>query len=223
MKGLAFRSGSSASAGRLAGVMTSTTPGWALAASTLRERDAAASDAADRDDGVEHPRRMIVGGISGGAGDFQDAVAAGQRLADVRAVANMRRRFGVSAMSGMERQLRERRQRGTPAAPAGAPACRRPRASERPHHDTPGEFDLEGVVAGRFCAGERRLGGAVENRGSGARASQNLLRLRGPATASAPRRRAPAAPPRSLRRRRANAAAADTTANAYDVRSRTFR
>ena len=32
---------------------------------------------------------MVVGGIAGGARDFEHAVTAGERLADVRAVANM--------------------------------------------------------------------------------------------------------------------------------------
>ena len=37
MNGLVFASGSSASGGRFAGVITSTTPGWRLAASTSRK------------------------------------------------------------------------------------------------------------------------------------------------------------------------------------------
>ena len=48
--------------------------------------DAAARDAAHRQNGVEHAGGMVVGGVAGAAGDLQDAVAAGQRLADVGAV-----------------------------------------------------------------------------------------------------------------------------------------
>ena len=48
MNGLLFSSGSCASAGRLAGVITSTTPLWPLAACHVQRRHAAARDAADR-------------------------------------------------------------------------------------------------------------------------------------------------------------------------------
>ena len=58
----------------------------------VEKRDAAARDAAHRQDRVEHPGRMIVGGISGAARDFENAVTAGEWLTDVRAVANMSRR-----------------------------------------------------------------------------------------------------------------------------------
>ena len=68
--------------------------GMRLRRRDVEEGDAAARDAADRQHGVEHAGRMIVGGVAGGAGDFQHAVAAGQRLADVRAVPEMGRRLG---------------------------------------------------------------------------------------------------------------------------------
>src|ERR1700727_1248398 len=47
---------------------------------------------------------------------------------------------------------------------------------ERPHDDAPGEFDLEKIVAGRFCVGERRLRRAPEGGGSGIGACQRLFR-----------------------------------------------
>ena len=55
----------------------------------IEKSDAAARDAADRQNRIEHAGRMVVGGITGGARDFEDAVAAGEGLADVRAVPNM--------------------------------------------------------------------------------------------------------------------------------------
>jgi hypothetical protein len=36
---------------------------------------------------------MVVGGVAGGTRDFQDPIAAGQRLTDVRAVPKVRRRW----------------------------------------------------------------------------------------------------------------------------------
>ena len=60
-----FASGSCASGGLFAGVMTSTTPGCAFAAATSRNVDAAARDAADRQHGVEHAGRVVVGGVAG--------------------------------------------------------------------------------------------------------------------------------------------------------------
>ncbi len=35
---------------------------------------------------------MVVGGVAGGPGDFEDTVTAGERLPDVRAVSNVRGR-----------------------------------------------------------------------------------------------------------------------------------
>ena len=55
----------------------------------IEKSDAAACDAAHRHHGVEHPGRMVVGGVPGGAGDFEDSLAAGEGLTDVRAVPNM--------------------------------------------------------------------------------------------------------------------------------------
>ena len=93
MKGLDFSSGSCASAGLLAGVITSTTPAMGFRGGDIEESDAAARDAAHRQDRVEHAGRMVVGGVAGRTRDFEDAVTAGERLTDVRAVPNMRGRL----------------------------------------------------------------------------------------------------------------------------------
>jgi hypothetical protein len=58
----------------------------------VEKSDAAARDAAHRQDRVEHPGRMVVGGVASGTGDLEDPVTAGEGLPDVRAVPNMRRR-----------------------------------------------------------------------------------------------------------------------------------
>jgi hypothetical protein len=55
----------------------------------IKKSDAAARDTAYRQDRIEHPGRMVVGGVSGGAGNFEHAIAAGKRLTYVRAVPNM--------------------------------------------------------------------------------------------------------------------------------------
>ena len=55
----------------------------------IERSDAAARDAAHRQNRVEHAGRMMVGGVAGGTGDFEDAITAGERLTDVRAVPNM--------------------------------------------------------------------------------------------------------------------------------------
>jgi hypothetical protein len=39
---------------------------------------------------MQHPGRVIIRGVTGATGDFQDTIPAGQRLADIRAVAGMR-------------------------------------------------------------------------------------------------------------------------------------
>ena len=64
----------------------------------LRRRDVEKGDAAARDGRhrkhrIEHAGRMMVGGIVGSAGHFEHAVAAGERLTDIRAVADMRGRL----------------------------------------------------------------------------------------------------------------------------------
>ena len=67
--------------------------GMGLRGGDIEKSDAAAGDAAYRDNGVKHARRMIVGGVSRRACDFENAVAASQRLADVRAMPDMRGRL----------------------------------------------------------------------------------------------------------------------------------
>ncbi len=49
----------------------------------IEECDTAARDAAHCQNRVEHPGRMVVGGVSGNAGDFENAVTAGEWLTDV--------------------------------------------------------------------------------------------------------------------------------------------
>ncbi len=60
----------------------------------IERGDAAARDAADRENRVEHPGRMVVGGVAGRTRDLEDAIAAGQGLTDVGAVPDMGRRLG---------------------------------------------------------------------------------------------------------------------------------
>src|ERR1700675_2316077 len=63
----------------------------------------------------------------------------------------------------------------------GGNAPRRSRGGERQraHHDPPREFDLEQIVAGGLCVGERRLGRAAERGGIGTGSGQDLLRRAG--------------------------------------------
>jgi hypothetical protein len=55
----------------------------------IEECDATARDAADRQNGVQHAGRVVVGGVAGFSFDLQDAFAARQRLPDIRAVSEM--------------------------------------------------------------------------------------------------------------------------------------
>jgi hypothetical protein len=55
----------------------------------IEESDAAARDAANRQNRVEHPGRMVVGGVLGGTRDFEDPITAGEGLTYIRAVPNM--------------------------------------------------------------------------------------------------------------------------------------
>lgn len=94
------------------------------------ERDhTAARDAGDRHHGKQHAGRMIVGGVGRLPLDLEDAVAAGQRLADVRAVPQVRG-------SGSETELRhgglrKSRQRERPATRACALVFRPRQVSAR--------------------------------------------------------------------------------------------
>jgi hypothetical protein len=60
----------------------------------VEKSDAAAGDAAARENGVEHPGRMVIGGVPGRARHFQESILAGQGLSDVRAVPDMNGRRG---------------------------------------------------------------------------------------------------------------------------------
>jgi hypothetical protein len=54
-----------------------------LGSGDVEKRHAAARDAAHGEHCVEHAGRMIVGGITRGTGDFEKAIAAGERLAHI--------------------------------------------------------------------------------------------------------------------------------------------
>ena len=88
----------------------------------VQEGDPPARDASHRQDGVEHAGRVIVGCIARAAGDLQDAVTAGHRLADIRAVSLMSQSWGKRDFRH-GRKLRERGRRETPAVPTHDPAC----------------------------------------------------------------------------------------------------
>ena len=60
----------------------------------VEKGDAAARDGRQRKHRIEHSRWVMVGGIFGGAGYLEHAVAAGKRLTDIRAVTDMRGRLG---------------------------------------------------------------------------------------------------------------------------------
>ncbi len=59
----------------------------------IKKSHTAARNGARRQDRVEHPGRMVVGGIAGGARDFENSITAGERLSDVRTVPNVSRRL----------------------------------------------------------------------------------------------------------------------------------
>ena len=107
----------------------------------------------------------------------------------------------------------------------GGKALGRARCCKRQgaHDDAFRELDLEGVVAGGSCVGERGFGGAPECCLVRAGARQHVLGRAGPpglccdAAKSNPRLVGSLPPSNS------SAAAADTTAKAKDVRSRSFR
>src|SRR6266851_5565398 len=60
----------------------------------VKEGHATARNAGDRQNGVEHAGRMVVRRVAGFSFDFEDAVAAGQRLPDIGAVPGMGWRLG---------------------------------------------------------------------------------------------------------------------------------
>ncbi len=80
--------------------MTSTTPGVALGRLYVERGDPPARDLADRENGVKHSGRMVVRREARFSLDLQDAFAAGQRLADIRAMPRM---GGVSSKSDLRR------------------------------------------------------------------------------------------------------------------------
>ena len=105
--------------------------GVALGRRDVEKRDAAARDAADGQDRIEHSGRMVVRGIAGFAFDLQDAVAAGQRLADIRAVPDMGGSLGEADDLRRHEALRKRMRRERLAGRERAPAFRLRPASAR--------------------------------------------------------------------------------------------
>ena len=75
--------------------------GMGLGGGDVERGDAAAGDRAGGIDGVEQALGVVVGGVGGGAGHLEDAVAAGHRLAAVGAEADVA--GGRGAVSGMGR------------------------------------------------------------------------------------------------------------------------
>ena len=81
---------------------------------------AALGDAGHAEHGVQHALGVMVGGVAGGTGHLEEALAAGHGLAHRRAVADAGLRHG-GELPGLRRRAR-------PAGPVGVPACRRRRA-----------------------------------------------------------------------------------------------
>src|SRR5262247_2239247 len=63
----------------------------ALCRGNIEEAHTAARNAASRQHGKEHSGRMMIGRVPGLAGDFQYAIATCERLADIRAMPQVRR------------------------------------------------------------------------------------------------------------------------------------
>jgi hypothetical protein len=55
----------------------------------IEKSDAATGDAAHRQNCIEHAGRVVVGGIPRATRDFENTIAAGQRLADIRTMPDM--------------------------------------------------------------------------------------------------------------------------------------
>ena len=104
--------------------------GMRLGGGNIEKGDTAARDAAHRQHRVQHAGGMIVGGVARCARDLEDAVAPGERLAAVGAVANVGGRLRERDIKH-ERQLRKSRPRGKRAVPARAPAYPRRRVPAR--------------------------------------------------------------------------------------------
>ena len=150
VKGLALPSGSPASFGVLPGAITSTTPEMSLRGRDIERGDAAPRDAARRHHGIEHALGVMVGRIAGAARDLEFAVAPRQRLADRRPVA----KSGWCQTWAAAPRLEAKGEAGRAGRRSGVPV--QPPAGQGPHGDPAGEFDLEGVVAGRLRVGQAR-------------------------------------------------------------------
>ena len=185
--------------------MTSTTPGWRLGRRDVEEGHAAARDAADRQHGIAACRadgcRRRSGACPVTFRTPSRRVSGWPMFEPCRrwAGAWVRLISGVMERSGNGGEGRGRQRRN---------ALGRSRRGERQRaHDDPArELDLEGVVAGRLCVGERRLRGARgrrRRRAGGLRASSSAARARHGLAATPPSAsRASRIVPPSIRKRR---------------------
>ena len=114
---------------------------------------------------------MVVGGVGGGAGHLEDAVAAGHRLAAVRAEADVGGR-GARCQAWAAAPVSAKDGGGQGRHPLGRAGGG---GLERAHDEAPGELDLVGVVARGPRVGQRGLGGAGEGRAVGGGAGERLL------------------------------------------------
>jgi hypothetical protein len=102
----------------------------ALGSLHAKEGHATACDAADRQNRIKHPGRVIIRCVAGCSGDLQDAVNAGQRLTDIRAMSDMERSLGEGDLR-RHGVLREWMRRGRPEVPEHAREFPPQRASGR--------------------------------------------------------------------------------------------
>ena len=105
----------------------------ALGGLHVEEGHATARDAADRQNRMEHAGRVVIRGIAGFALDLQHAVAAGQRLADIRAVPEMGGSLGEagSQASCSAPGMDEKGEAGRAGTRSGVPAAASVRARTR--------------------------------------------------------------------------------------------
>src|SRR5271156_1062373 len=178
MKGFVLMSGSCASGGRFAGVMTSTTRGCLFAAATSRN--------------ATRPRAMLLTArtaksIPGGW------LSAAKRARPVTFKTPSRRVSGwpmfepcrrcagawLSAISDMLQNSGRKGEGGGRKRRHALGSSRRCQ-HQRPHHDSTRQHDLVSIVAGRFRILERSLGRAAKCGAVRSRASEHSLGRAGP-------------------------------------------
>ncbi len=189
--GRVLSSGSCARAGLLVRGHDVDDAGVGFGGGDVEAGDAAAGDAADGEDGVEQARGVVVGGVGGRTGDLEVAVAAGERLADAGALAEVDARgladggwggFGHGQAPGGEGGGRQGRQAGRRAAASEGQGA---------DDDPPGQLDLEFVVPGGRAAARARS--AARRKGRLGRAPARA------ASAVGARQGLRATPPRAMR------------------------